>query len=80
METIYDWVTIALFAALIVLFLNRSKMENPPDRIWDYLPPSVGFAVANYLGNEGYGWWAATLVLAGSLAYIWIVLKPDIRA
>lgn len=78
METVYDWVTMALFAALLVLFLNRSKMDNPPDHVWEYLPPAGGFAFANYLGNEGYGWWAAGLALLASIAYIWIVLKPEL--
>ena len=54
MSTIYDWLTIGLFAALIVLFLQRSTDEGPEaDSIWHYLPPSVGCAVTNYFGNEG---------------------------
>lgn len=53
METIYDWVTMAIFAGLIVLFLHRSAADDPPDTIWHYLPPSVCCAAANYFGNEG---------------------------
>ena len=30
METIYDWVTVAIFAGLIVLFLTRSTAEEQP--------------------------------------------------
>jgi hypothetical protein len=53
METIFDWVTMIVFAGLITLFLQRSSMDNPPDTIWHYLPPAAGCALANYLGNEG---------------------------
>ncbi len=74
METIYDWVTMAVFAGLIILFLQRSTMDEPPDTIWHYLPPSVGCALANYVGNEGYGI-AAFAVLIAVGAYLILVLK-----
>jgi uncharacterized membrane protein len=86
METVYDWVTVAIFAGLIVLFLQRSSgTGEPQDTIWQYLIASVGCAVANYLGNQAikheggidylnHG--LAIVVLAGTIAYIWIVLKP----
>ncbi len=35
-----------------MLFLHRSaQSEEPQDTILHYLPPAVGFAVANWLGN-----------------------------
>ena len=86
MSTVYDWVTVAVFAGLIVLFLQRSSgTEAPRDSIWQYLIASVGCAVTNYLGNQAvkheggvdylnHG--LAIAVLAGTLVYIWIVLKP----
>ena len=52
METVYDWLTMAIFAGLIVLFLQRSALDDPPDTIWHYLVPSVSCAAANYFGNE----------------------------
>jgi len=64
-----------VFAGLITLFLQRSSMENPPDTIWHYLPPAVGCALANYVGNEGYMIPAVALLVA-VLAYTHIVLKP----
>jgi hypothetical protein len=73
-NTIYDWVTVGLFAALIVLFLQRSSEENPPDKLWHYAPPSVGCAVANYLGNEGLHQLAIP-ALIGIVAYMVMVLK-----
>jgi hypothetical protein len=74
METIYDWVTMAVFAGLIILFLQRSTMDDPPDTIWHYMPPSIGCAVANYAGNEGYGI-LAFLILIAVGAYLILVLK-----
>lgn len=76
MSTIYDWVTIGLFAALIVLFLQRSTDEGPEvDSVWHYLPPSIGCAVANYFGNEGMNA-AAIAALAATAVYALLVLKP----
>ncbi len=77
METIYDWLTMIVFAGLIVLFLQRSTLDEPPDTIWHYLPPSVGCALANYLGNEGYGI-AAYAVLVAVGAYLILVLKVSL--
>ena len=78
METVYDWVTLALFAGIIVLFLQRSSMDNPPDRMIDYLPPAIGCALANYAGNEGYAL-IAWLLVAAVIGYVFLVLKPKFR-
>lgn len=76
METIFDWVTVAVFGGMIVLFLHRSTAdEAPKDNIIQYLPPSVGCAVANYFGNEGQVQLGAVIVLA-VIGYILFVLKP----
>lgn len=79
METVYDWVTVAIFAGLIVLFLQRSTEAEPRDSMWQYLGASLGCAVSNYLGNEGYHVLAVAAIL-GTLAYIYIALKPFDRA
>jgi hypothetical protein len=53
METVYDWVTLAIFAGLIVLFLQRStgdRAEKDVSLLY-YLAAGVGCAVANYFGN-----------------------------
>ncbi len=82
METIYDWVTVAVFAGLIVLFLQRSSTEGEPqDSIWQYLVASIGCALANYLGNNKsgdipYHDALAILVLGGTVGYIVYALKP----
>lgn len=83
METIYDWVTVAIFAGLVVLFMQRSTGEAAPrDSIPDYIGPSVGCAVANYFGNRavhGDGLLfhiVAVALLTGTIGYVQIVLRP----
>lgn len=75
METPYDWLTLAIFAGLIILFLQRSTAETPSDRMIEYAPPAIGCAVANYLGNHDQHALAIIAIVA-ILVYIWIVLKP----
>jgi hypothetical protein len=76
LETVYDWITVAIFGGLVVLFLQRSMAEaEPQDTILHYLPPAVGCAFANYVGNHGQGPLSALIVVA-VLAYIVLVLKP----
>lgn len=83
METIYDWVTVAIFAGLVVLFMQRSTGEAVPrDSILEYIGASAGCAVTNYFGNRavhGDGLFfhiAAVALLAGTIVYIQIVLRP----
>lgn len=79
MDTVYDWVTLALFCGLATLFLDRSVgPEAAGDRGWHYLPPALLCALANYLGNQGTHL-AAALLLVAIGAYAWLVLKPGRR-
>jgi len=79
METIYDWITVAFFAGLVVLLLQRSVgPEEKQDSMLHYIVPAGGCAVTNYLGNEGYHAFAI-LVFVGILAYTWYFLKPFAR-
>jgi hypothetical protein len=77
MQTPYDWVTIAIFAGLIVLFMQRStsEAETVSDPLWMYLAAGAGCAVANYLGNEDMHV-LAILMIAATLAFIFKFLKP----
>jgi len=79
MDTVYDWVTVLIFAGLITLFLQRSSMDDPPDTIWHYMPPAIGCALANYLGNEGMDV-IAIAVIAIVVGYVFVILKPLSRA
>jgi hypothetical protein len=84
MQTPYDWITVAIFAGLIVIFLQRSVGDaEPTDSIWSYLPPSVGCAVANQFGNDKFEALGSTenqliaiVMIAAVLAYIYFVIKP----
>ena len=86
METIFDWASMAVFAGLIVLFLQRSMAPGEPqDHILQYLPPAVGCAFANYVGNSGHDLmsWQSLLsgvILLAVLGYIFHILKPFKRA
>lgn len=77
METPYDWITVGIFAGLIVLFMQRSMAEEPRenDSLLLYLGAGVGCAVANYFGNEGQHV-VAILVIAATLGFIFHFLKP----
>ena len=77
METIYDWVTLGLFAGLVVLFLQRSttETEGQRDSLGWYLLAGGGCAVANYLGNKGDDL-LAVAILAATLALVFVFLKP----
>ena len=74
METIWDWLTVFLFAGLATLLLQRSSEDEPSDKLWHYAPPALGCAVANYLGNHEQPLLAG-LLLIGAVIYIFIVLK-----
>lgn len=81
METVYDWVTLAIFAGLVVLFLQRSvsdRTEKDAPLLY-YLGAGVGCAVANYFGNEGQDA-IAIAILVATVAFIVYFLKPiDLR-
>ena len=79
METIWDWVTVIAFGGLVVLMLNRSAQEDPPDHLLQYLVPAAGCAIANYIGNN-YSDLGAALALVLVAVYVYKVLKwpsPD---
>lgn len=74
METVWDWVTIGCFGALVVLMLERSTEEQPRDNLLQYLFPAIGCGVANYIGNH-YSDIGAAAVLAVVAVYVFKVLK-----
>ena len=79
METVYDWVTVAIFAGLVVLFVQRStaEEETPPehDSLLMYLGAGVGCAVANWVGNKGIHILAIALI-AATIWFILYYLRP----
>ena len=77
METVYDWVSLAIFAGLVVLFLQRSTSDSAEKdaSLLYYLAAGAGCAVANYFGNHGQDV-IAILVLIATIALILYFLKP----
>jgi len=70
MSTLFDWLSVLLFSGLAVLYLQRSVTPSGRrDRVLSYLPPALGCAGANWLGNGGYEGWGYAL-LAATLAYM----------
>ena len=55
--------------------LDGVQPGEPQDTIYHYLPPAVGCALANYVGNHDQGPLSALIVVA-VLVYIVMVLKP----
>jgi hypothetical protein len=75
-QTIFDWVTVAIFAALVVLFLQRSVTPGTArDSVWHYIPAAAGCALANYLGNGGQEVFAV-VIIAAVILYSIFILKP----
>jgi len=73
-KSIYDLITLILFAGLAILYLQRS-IEQARDRTIHYLPPAIGCALANWLGDHDQPIWAGVTIVAG-IAYTFFVLKP----
>lgn len=81
METPYDWVTVGIFAGLIVLFLQRST-GPVRDQMWPYLVASVFCAGLNQVGNKAWNendmllHGAAIAGILGTLYFIHHFLRP----
>ena len=80
MQTPYDFVAVAIFAAIVLIFLQRSVSPPArPDPMWHYLAASIGCAVFNYLGNSGFDL-AAIALLVPVLGFVLIVIRPFPRS
>jgi hypothetical protein len=81
LQTVYDWVTVAIFAGIIVLFLQRS-VGPERDSMWHYLVAAVACAVTNQVGNKAVEdssvlWHGLAIAgLLATLAFIQIFLRP----
>ncbi len=79
MKTPYDFVTMAIFAGLIVVFLQRSVGDRrDDDPMWRYFLAATGCAVGNYLGNQGFRF-PAVIVIVATLAFIVHTIRPFAR-
>lgn len=74
MTTVFDWLTMAIFCVLVVIFLQRSAGERPEhDVMWKYLPAALGCMIANYIGNHGWLISGTTLITA-TMIYSWHII------
>jgi len=73
-QTVYDWIAVALFAGLVVLFLQRSMApEETRDKAIHYVPPALGCALANYLGNHGMDLPAILVLILSGVYAAWFL-------
>jgi hypothetical protein len=76
MKTVYDWITVMIFAGLVTHFLHQStKPAAPGQSMWLYLVACAGCAVGNWLGNNGWDA-AAVALIAATLGYSFYVFGP----
>lgn len=55
MKTIFDLISVSLFAGLAILYLQRSAAHDEDAiPLWRYGVAAIGCAVADVLGNNGY--------------------------
>ena len=74
METLYDFVSVALFMAAAGLFFYRFQREDPP--LAPYVVISVACAGANWLGNSGAGAAAIGVLIAAAACTLHLALQP----
>ncbi|WP_068072794.1 XrtV sorting system accessory protein [Novosphingobium lentum] len=80
MKSVFDWLTVAIFIGIALIYLQRSVGDRPAhDAVWKYLPAAGGCMLANYVGNSGMPMVATTMMLA-VLIYVWLVIRPLERA
>jgi hypothetical protein len=72
MSSVFDLMTVACFAVLVLAFFQLS--DRRPRTLIHFVIAGVVFAVANQVGNGGQTLLAATLILAGA-GYAFVVAR-----
>jgi hypothetical protein len=76
LKTIFDLVTLALFAGLAILYLQRSASAAPdPVATWKYAIAAIGCAAADYLGDHDQQI-ASILIFAAVVIFSLAMLNP----
>ena len=74
MVTLFDFATVACFFGLVgAFFLLTARRQRT---LLHLLPSGIAFAVANQLGNAGYGLSAVILIIAG-IGYAVIIVRAE---
>ncbi|GJL92810.1 XrtV sorting system accessory protein [Hyphococcus sp.] len=74
METIFDLMSVLLFIATGGLYLVRFRHEQPA--LAPYLIVALVCAVGNWLGNNGGGWAAVGMLIAGAFLTLHLASQP----
>ena len=74
MATIFDFLTMACFAGIVIAFFQFT--DRAVKTLMHLIAPGVAFAVGNQLGNIGYTAFALLLILAG-VSYAALVLRHN---
>lgn len=75
-KTIYDVVSIIIFAGIAILYLHRSAAQEPdPTALWKYAVAAGGCALADYLGNHDEVF-AAVLIFVALIVFCVVMLQP----
>jgi len=64
METAFDFLTVACFAGLVIVFFQYTKRD--PRTLMQLMISGAAFAIANHLGNAGLPIFALILIVAGA--------------
>lgn len=74
METVFDFLSVALFIATAAMFFHRLRHEDPP--LAPYVLIALVCAVSNWLGNHGGGLGAIGLLSAASFYLLQMASEP----
>lgn len=74
METLFDFLAVALFVAAAATFFHRLGGEDPP--LAPYMLIALVCAVSNWLGNNGGGVGAVLLMAASSFFLLHLASQP----
>lgn len=72
MQTAFDFLTVACFLGLVLVYFFRG--EQNLDTLKHLMVSALCFAIANQLGNSGFAVFALALVAAG-VGYAALVLR-----
>ena len=76
MRTVFDFVSIAVFAAVAVMFIQAVVTERVKlKQVWKYGLAGAGCALANHLGDDGLRIEAVFVALL-TVAFALLVLLP----
>ncbi len=64
METAFDFLTVACFAGLVIVFFQFTKRDTRT--LMQLMISGAAFAIANQLGNAGLPIFALILIVAGA--------------